>query len=334
MIFKTIKNPEPPFQVVITGDSIAPEARELLSEKCRLDFSGPYPQPEALAQRLARVNADALIVRTGKVPAIVVTASPRLRVIAKHGIGVDAIDVEAATRLKIPVLFTASANYESVAEHTLGLMLCLAKDIPRLDSRIHQGFWDKAAYRGVELLHKTLGIVGFGRIGRRVRELVAPLQMKVLVYDPFLPESESLPGVTRVGELDVLLREADIVSLHCPLTEQTRNLIGEKEFGKMKKTAWLINTARGQVVEEGALVRALQEGIIAAAGLDTFAKEPPADLKLLADAGKVVLTPHVAAATEESFHRMGLEAAQNVLTILEGKKPDPGVLANPEIYSE
>ena len=185
----------------------------------------------------------------------------------------------------------------------------------------------------MELLHKTLGIVGFGRIGRRVRELVAPLQMRVVVFDPFLPESESLPGVTRVGELEVLLREADIVTLHCPLTEQTRNLMGEKEFGKMKKTAWLINTARGQVVEEGALVRALQEGIIAAAGLDTFAKEPPADLKLLAGAGKVVLTPHVAAATEESFHRMGLEAAQNVLTILEGKKPDPGVLANPEIYS-
>jgi len=138
--------------------------------------------------------------------------------------------------------------------------------------------------------------------------------------------------VTLVSQLDELLKAADIVSLHCPLTEQTRNLIGKRELGIMKKSAWLINTARGEVVDEEALIAALQEGKIAAAGIDTFRKEPPDDLNLICNAGKVVVTPHVAAATEESFNRMGVEAARNVMTILEGKKPDRGSLANPEVF--
>ena len=327
-------NPDSLFQVVITGDSIAPEARNLLSEKCRLDFSGPYPQPEALAQRLAGVKADALIVRTGKIPREVIKASPRLKVIAKHGIGVDTIDVKAASELKIPVLVASSANFQSVAEHTLALMFCLAKDIPWLDSRIRQGFWDKTKYRGVELFQKTLGLIGFGRIGRRVCELAAPLQMEILVYDPFIPvipEEKSFEGVSRVEQLETLLKKADIVSLHCPLTEQTRHLIGQKELGTMKKTAWLINTARGDVVDQEALVRALKDGKIAAAAIDTFAPEPPQDLGLLCNAGKVVLTPHIAAATEESFNRMGVEAAKNVLTILQGEIPEGDRVVNPEV---
>jgi len=306
----------------------------LLSEKCHTDFTGPYPKPAELARRLAQIQADALILRTGKIPREVIKASPQLKVIAKHGVGVDNIDVKAASELKIPVFVTSSANFQSVAEHTLGLMLCLAKDIPRLDSRMRQGFWDKTEYRGGELFQKTLGLIGFGRVGRRVRELVVPLQMKIIVFDPFISEDEIPSGVTRVGHLDPLLKTADIVSLHCPLTELTRHIIGEKELGMMKKTAWLINTARGEVVEEGALIHALQEGKIAAAGIDTFSKEPPEALNLLCNAGKVVLTPHVAAATEESFNRMGVEAARNVLTILEGKKPDKRSLANPEIYEE
>jgi D-3-phosphoglycerate dehydrogenase len=326
-----MKDPELVFQVVITGDSIAPEAMKLLSGKCRVDFAGPYPNPAELAQKLSRLKADALIVRTGRIPGEVIKASPQLKVIAKHGIGVDTIDVKAASELKIPVLVASSANYESVAEHTLGLMLCLAKDIPWLDSRIRQGYWDKTTYRGRELFQKTLGLVGFGRIGRRVRELVAPLRMEILVYDPMIPEKDFPEGVTRVGKLETLLRKADIVSLHCPLTEQTRHLIGEKELGMMKKTAWLVNTARGEVVDGEALVRALREEKIAAAAIDTFPQEPPKDLRSLGNAGKVVLTPHIAAATEESFNRMGVEAAKNVLAILQGEIPEGDRVVNPEV---
>lgn len=327
-----MKNKVSLFKVIVTAPSIAKEAADLLSKTCLIEYTEAYPKPPDLAQKLREENVDALVVRTGKITREVIQASSKLRVIAKHGTGVDNIDVLTATALRIPVLVTASANYQSVAEHTLGLMLSLAKDIPRLDGRIRQGFWDKTQYRGVELYGKTLGLIGFGRIGSRVYELVMPLEMKVLVFDPFLSGENLPPRATRVQHLEELLRSADIVSLHCPLSEQTRHLIGKEELEMMKKTAWLINTARGELVYEDALITALQEGKIAAAGLDTFGKEPPENLDLLCRAGKVVLTPHIAAATEEASIRMGIEAAQNALTVLEGKKPDKDCIVNPEVY--
>ena len=329
-----MKSEKPPYNVVVTGDSLATEAMRLLEETCRVLFSGPYPDPPKLAQMLRQEKAHALILRTGKAPAEVIKASPELKVISKHGAGYDNVDVATATALRIPVMTAATANYQSVAEHTLGLMLSLAKDIPRLDTRIRQGFWDKAQYRGVELFRRSLGLIGFGRIGRRVYELTVPLQMRVVVYDPFLGDRTPPPGVTRLTNLEELLSIADIVSLHCPLTEKTRNLIGTDELGRMKKTAWLINTARGGVVDEEALIAALQEGKIAGAGLDTFRQEPPEGLRRLCEAGKVVLTPHIAAATEEAFTRMGVEAAQNVLTVLQRRKPDGDRIVNPEVLPQ
>jgi D-3-phosphoglycerate dehydrogenase / 2-oxoglutarate reductase len=320
-----------PFRVVVTSDRISPEAVEVLSEKCRVDYTGSYAKPADIARVVSDSRADGMIVRTSKVTREAIHASPRLRVIAKHGIGVDNIDVAAATELKIPVLISASANFRSVAEHALALMLSLAKDIPKLDTRVRQGHWDKTSYRGVELYGKGLGLVGFGRIGRRLAELAAPFGMHVTVFDPFLA-GEVPPGITRVREIGALLKAVDIVSLHLPLSAQTRHLIGAAELGMMKKTAWLINTARGEVIDQNALIEALEGGIIAAAGLDTFAQEPPENLDRLCGAGKLVLTPHVGAATAESIVRMAVEAARNVLTVLEGKRPERGVMVNPEIY--
>ena len=320
-----------PFSVVVTSDRISPEAVELLSEKCQIAFIGSYSKPSDIAKVVADNRADGLIVRTGKITREVIHASPRLRVIAKHGIGVDNVDVPAATELKIPVLISASANYRSVAEHALALMLSLAKDIPTLDARVRGGHWDKTSYCGVELFQKGLGLVGFGRIGRRLAELVAPFGMNVMVFDPFMT-GEAPPGITRVQEIGALLKAVDIVSLHLPLTARTRHLIGVAELAMMKKTAWLINTARGEIIDQTALIDALKEGIIAAAGLDTFAQEPPEDLDRLCGAGKLVLTPHVGAATAESMVRMAVEAARNVLTVLEGKRPERGVMVNPEMY--
>lgn len=328
-----VKATNSPFNVVITGP-IAEEGMKLLSKSCTVEYTKPYLQASELAQKLRNEKADGLIVRTGKITAEVIKASPNMKVITKHGIGVDNIDVGVATELKVPVLVTPFANYESVAEHVLGLMLSLAKDIPRLDARIRGGHWDKADYRGVELLNKTLGLVGFGRIGRRVRELMAPLHMKILVYDPLLESDQIPPDVNRVEKLEELLKCADIVSIHCPLTRETRNLIGKNELRMMKKTAWLINTARGEVVNEEALIDALKEGEIADAGIDTFSKEPPEDIKVLCSAGKTVLSPHIAGATEESFRRMGIEAAKNILTILQGKKPDRECMVNPEVFED
>jgi D-3-phosphoglycerate dehydrogenase len=322
------------FSVVITGPSIANEGMKLLRKTCSVENTEPYLSPSELAAKLRHNETDGLLVRMGKITEEVIRASAHLKVIAKHGTGVDNIDVKAATELRIPVLVTPFANYESVAEHVLGLMLALAKDIPRLDARMREGHWDKPRYRGTELQGKTLGLIGFGRIGRRVRELVAPFHMRVLVYDPLL-QSEQLPSeVTRVEELDELLKRADIVSLHCPLTGQTRHLIGEGELRTMKETAWLINTARGEIVDEGALIGALEKGEIAAAGIDTFSVEPPGDVEALRNAGKTVLTPHIAGITEGSFERMGIEAARNILTVLEGKKPSGECLVNPRVLSD
>ena len=218
-----------------------------------------------------------------------------------------------------------------MAEHALGLMFSLAQQTPWLDARMRQGIWDKTTFQGEELFRKTLGLVGFGRIGRRVHDLVAPLEMKVYVFEPLLPDHLFPPTVIRVPRLEELLPMVDIVSLHCPLTDRTRHLIGARELGMMKKNAWLINTARGGIVDEEALIEALRERKIAAAGLDTFQKEPPEDVQRLAEAGRVVLTPHSGAATRESFVRMGVEAAKNVLTVLETGKPDRGYLVNPEV---
>ncbi len=322
-----------PFNVVITGDSLAPEAMEILSGKCRVVFTGPYPAPEALALVVRDEQADGLLMRTGKATAEVIQASPRLKVIAKHGVGYDNIDTKTATALHIPVMISATANYQSVAEHALGLMLSLAQRIPWLDARMRQGFWDKIAFQGEELFRKSLGLVGFGRIGRRLRELVAPLEMKVLVYEPFLAEGLFPPTVTRVRRLEDLLSSVDIVSIHCPLTEATRHLIGAREFELMKRSAWIINTARGGIIDEDALVAALREGRIAAAGLDTFEKEPPEDVRRLAEAGCVVLCPHSGAATREAYIRMGVEAARNILTVLETGRPERDYLANPEVLA-
>lgn len=319
------------FSVVVTSDRISPEAVKLLSEKCRIAFIGSYSKPSDIARIVSENRADGLIVRTGKITREVIQASPRLRVIAKHGIGVDNVDVQAATELKIPVLISASANYRSVAEHALALMLSLAKDIPTLDARVRGGHWDKTSYCGVELFRKGLGLVGFGRIGRRLAELVAPFEMNVMVFDPFMT-GKVPPGIIRVQEIGALLKAVDIVSLHLPLTAQTRHLIGARELAMMKKTAWLINTARGEIIDQTALIDALKEGTIVAAGLDTFAQEPPENLDRLCSAGKLVLTPHVGAATAESMVRMALEAARNILTVLEGKRPERGVMVNPEMY--
>lgn len=324
------QNSNTQFHVVVTGPEIAKEAGEFLSKTCSIAYTGAYLEPSDLAEKLRNEKTDALLVRMGKITAEVIQASPKLKVISKHGTGVDNIDIAAASELKIPVMITTDANYESVAEHALGLMLALAKDIPWLDSRIRKGHWDKPRYRGCELFNKTLGLVGFGRIGRRLKELVAPLKMKIIVYDPLLDSENLPPDVTTAGKIEDLLKSSDIISLHCPLTEQTKHLIGRRELKKMKRTAWLINTARGAIVDEKALIESLKTGEIAAAGLDTFEKEPVQNINELAEAGKIVLTPHIAGATQESFVRMGIAAARNILTVLERKSLDSECVVNPE----
>jgi D-3-phosphoglycerate dehydrogenase len=243
----------------------------------------------------------------------------------------DNIDVVAATRRGIPVMFTPGASTNVVAEHTLALLLALLRRIPQEDRQLRSGLFDKTRYRGSELKGKTLGLIGYGRIARRVAELVAPFEVEVLVYHPSATDEVLPRGVSKVKDVDEVLRRSDIVSLHCPLTAGTHALINEQAMLRMKQGALLINTARGQIIDEAALVKALRSDRLGGAALDVFATEPlPADHPLLA-LDQVVLTSHVAGSSDVSLTHMGMQAAFNVMAVLSGQPVDVSNVLNPEV---
>ena len=264
-------------KILITGSYAAKDALDLL-KKNSVDtiMVPPHATAGDLRQIAATEQPDAFIIRMGDINADVISASRRLRVISKHGVGVDNIDVDAATARGIPVTITRGANSRSVAEHALALILALVRDLHVLDASVRRGDWKKANYRSRELTGKNLGLVGFGSIGRELVKLVRPFGMRVQAYDPDVADSAFGAGVARAASLDELLTGADIVSIHCPLTKQTRGLMGAEQFKRMKNTGLLVNTARGAIIDEAALVEALRQGLIAGAGLDGFEPEPPA----------------------------------------------------------
>ncbi len=320
------------WKILVTGPPLCSEAMNLLKAKAEVITIPPYSPPEKIAKAANEQEIDALIVRMGKINREVLAASPKLKVVVKHGIGVDNIDISAATELGLPVLITPEANFQSVAEHTVGLIFAVVKDLVHLDRRLRAGNWDKVRYEGKELYHKSLGLIGMGRIARRVSELLAPLEMDMFAYDPYILDKDFPKKVRRMDSLPELLSKADIVSIHCPLTEETYHLIGENELRMMKSTAYLINTARGGIVDEKALIHALKEGWIKGAALDTFEKEPPPlENPLWKQTQNLVVTPHIGGATTESLTRMGIAAAEMALSILEGKEINRKALVNPSV---
>ncbi len=243
-----------------------------------------------------------------------------VKIIAKHGVGVDNIDLEAATELGIPVTVTPNANAVSVAELTIGFIFALSKKLIDLHNTLYQKR-QFVSNVGLELHGKTLGIVGFGSIGKEVAKRALCLGMRVLVYDPYVEESMLRELKVERAELDELLRQSDFVSLHVPLNESTRHLIDREKLSLMKKTAYLINTARGGVVDEKALAEALKNGQIAGAALDVFDVEPlPPDSPFF-DCPNVIMTPHVGAHTHEAILRMNMMAAESILDFFNGKIP-------------
>ncbi len=323
------------YRVLITGPDIAEDARELLSSRgcqAKCVFGENGEELDALEDHVREFAPHAIIVRKGNVDRAVLSASDSLRVVCKHGVGVDNIAVGEATELGIVVMNTPTANFNSVAEHTLALMFALARRIPQQDRRVRQGKWDKRDYTGQELAGKTLGLIGLGRIGRRVADLAAPLQMSILAYDPAV---EAAPvGVDLVNSLEELLSRADIVSLHCPLTPKTRGMIGREQLALMRPGSWVVNTARGAIVDEQALVAALRDGPIGGAALDTFETEPPAPDNPLFALDNVVLTNHVGGISPTSYRNMGVSAVQNVLAVLEGGRVDASAVLNPEVLEQ
>ncbi|MBV8175938.1 MAG: hydroxyacid dehydrogenase [Verrucomicrobia bacterium] len=313
------------FTVVSLGGAVTQEAEDILRTADSVSIAtGPYPKKEEVIALLTKHQADAIIVRSvDRIDEPIMRASPRLKVVAKHGVGTNDIDLTAAKRLGLPVLAATGCNAHSVAEHALALILALIKDLRQQDAFVRSGGWEKKSYQGHELRGRKLGLVGLGMIGRALASMVVPIGMTVQAYDPFAPPEAFEPNLTRATDLDVLLAESDVISLHCPLTDQTRNLIGARELERMKPTALLVNTARGEVVDEPALVKALESGTIAGAGLDSFASEPPAADNPLWKLPNVIVSPHVAGVTEEARREVSLQTVRNVLAFLRNEDVHP-----------
>ncbi|MCL5263584.1 MAG: phosphoglycerate dehydrogenase [Chloroflexi bacterium] len=299
---------------VLIADPIAAEGVNLLREQVEVDVRLGL-KPEELLEIVG--DYEALIVRSEtKVTSEVIQAGGRLRVIARAGVGIDNVDVEAATRRGILVLNSPTGNVLSAAEFTITLLLALCRRVTEADASLKSGQWKRQSFVGTQVLNKTLGLVGLGRVGGEVARRAQGLQMRVIAFDPFLsPEAAQRLGVELLP-LDELLVRADFVSLHTPLTKDTLHLIGSRELSLMKEGAMLINASRGGVVSEYALVEALQSCHLAGAALDVFEKEPPpADHPLLA-MPNVITTPHLGGSTREAQVDVALDVAQQVLAAL------------------
>ena len=292
---------------IVVADRISERGLALLRET-------GWPVAVPPAAELARELADAagLIVRSAtRVNSELLEKAAALRVVGRAGVGVDNIDVEAATRRGVLVMNTPGGNAVSVAEHALALLLALARNVPQLAAATRAGRWEKSGAQGIEVRGKTLGLVGLGRVGGEVARRARAMEMRVLASDPFLSENAARDAGAELVSLDDLLARADFISLHTALSPATEKIINAAALGKMKRGARLINTARGELVDEAALAEALRSGHLAGAALDVFAVEPPRDSPLLA-LPNVIATPHVAGSTEEAQEEVGTLIAQQV----------------------
>lgn len=305
----------PPFDILV-ADAIALEALTPLSSDSRFVLTVKTGlKGDDLRDAIA--GADAVLVRSAtKITRESLSRADRLKVIGRAGVGVDTIDVDAATERGIPVLTAPAGNTISAAELTMALLLALARRVPAADRSMRAGEWDRKSFTGVELYGKTLGLIGAGRIGGEVATRARAFGMRVLVFDPFLgPERATALGVERAALDDVLAR-ADVLSVHVPLTAETQGLIGDTQIAHLKRTAFVLNVARGGVVDEDALLRALRSKRIAGAALDVFSSEPLPAEHPFRSLSNVVLTPHLGASTAEAQQNVALEIAEAVRAAL------------------
>jgi D-3-phosphoglycerate dehydrogenase len=302
---------------ILVAESIAPSGLALLRQHHEVDERTGLSAEE---YRQILPEYDALIVRSQvKVDSAMIAAGTRLSVIGRAGVGVDNVDLDAATRAGITVVNAPTGNTIAAAEHTLALLLALARRVPSAEASLRRGEWRRSAFTGVELRGKTLGIIGLGKIGVAVAERARALEMTLLGTDPYVTaEAAAIHGVELVP-LDELLARSDVVTLHVPKTKATAGMIGAAQLARMKPTAFLLNVSRGGVVDEAALAAALAAGTIAGAGVDVYSSEPPAPDNPLLSAPNAVLTPHLGASTEEAQVAVAEEAAQQVLEVLDGR---------------
>ncbi|MEW6398492.1 MAG: phosphoglycerate dehydrogenase, partial [Bacillota bacterium] len=302
---------------ILVTDGIAEEGVKVLREEAEVDVCGPLRE-EQLTERIGEY--DGILVRSStRITGRAIAAAPRLRVIGRAGVGVDNIDLEAATRAGIVVVNAPGGNTVAVAEHTIGLILSLARRIPQAHLHARSGKWERSRFLGTEVRGKTLGLLGLGRIGSEVARRALALGMKVMAYDPAVsPERMEAVGVIP-AEPAVIFPAADFISVHVPLTRETQGLIGEEAISRMKSGVHIINCSRGGVVDEEALARALRGGEVAGAALDVLASEPPPPDHPLLGLDNVVITPHLGASTAEAQASVAVETARAVLAVLRGE---------------
>ena len=298
--------------IVVTGADLAPQALALLRDY-EVVYAGRTPTEEDIAALCGRHDPVAVIVRYGKVGATAMDAAPALRVISKHGSGTDTIDKVAAQARKIEVRAAAGANAAAVAEHALALLLACAKSVPKMNARMHAGFWDKATQKSVELGGRTIGLVGLGAIGARFARMANALDMRVIGFDPY---AKDVPAGVELVDLETLWRSSDAISFHCPLTDDNRKLLNADTLARCKAGVIVVNTARGGLVDESALLAAVRSGHVASAGLDSFAVEPMTAGHPFQGEERIILSPHIGGVTADAYVKMGVAAAENALAVL------------------
>ena len=301
---------------LVTGADLAPPAVALLKD-FEIVYAGQTPSEDDIVALCRKHDPVAIIVRYSRVGAAAMDAAPGLKVISKHGSGTDTIDKVAAAARGIAVVAAVGANAAAVAEQAVALLLACAKSIVALDARMHAGHWDKATHKSVELEGRTVGVIGLGAIGLRFAKVADALGMRVLGFDPY---AKNLPAHIRPVELETLWRESDAISLHCPLTTDNAKLLNETTLGACKQGVIVVNTARGGLIDEPALLAAVRSGRVGGAGLDSFAIEPMSAPHPFQGEARIVPSPHIGGVTSDAYVKMGVAAANNALAVINGAR--------------
>lgn len=299
---------------LVTGADLAPQALALLGDY-DVVYAGKAPTEDDLIALCRQHDPVAIIVRYGKVGAAIMDAAPSLKVISKHGSGTDTIDKAAAAQRGIQVKAAVGANAAAVAEHALALLLACAKSVVQLNERMHAGHWDKATHKSLELSGRTVGLVGLGAIGLRFARMAHAMDMRVIGFDPY---ARDLPDCVQAVDLATIWRESDAISLHCPLTADNARLLDARTLAQCKPGVIVVNTARGGLIDEGALLEAIRSGQVRSAGLDSFAVEPMTAPHPFHGEPRITLSPHIGGVTSDAYVNMGVAAAQNALAVLAG----------------
>ncbi|MET3567194.1 D-3-phosphoglycerate dehydrogenase [Leifsonia sp. 98AMF] len=302
--------------VVLIAEELSPATVDALGPDFEIRSVDGTDRPALLS---AVADADAILVRSAtKVDAEVIAAAPVLKVIARAGVGLDNVDIKTATNAGVMVVNAPTSNIISAAELTVGHILSLARHIPAAHNALAQGQWKRSKYTGVELYEKTIGIIGLGRIGALITARLQSFGTNVIAYDPYVTSARAQQLGVQLVTLDELLAQSDFITIHMPKTPETTGMISDDQLALMKKTAFIVNVARGGLIDEDALYRALTTGTIAGAGLDVFVSEPPQDSPLLA-LENVVVTPHLGASTDEAQEKAGVSVARSVRLALSGE---------------